>query len=132
MKKIDNIKEEIMDAKEKTLIKINEQSILYKIKAFIKKLFTRKSKIKSVLGENLNNTETNPKEKFMDYIKNTEDDDIILLQLQKQYQLGEVKEEELSKEQIDSLYSLYDRQIEVLIKANQLTLNRLLAYKNKS
>lgn len=58
----------------------------------------------------------NEKNKFMERIKNIEDEEILLLRLQNKFRGREIKEEELSNEQINSLCALYDKQIANLKK----------------
>ena len=54
-----------------------------------------------------------------------------LEKLQQQYHSGEIKEEELSEEQITSLCQLYDKQIANLKKSNETRKQRLLEYRKK-
>ena len=100
---------------EKSLIKINENSIFYKIKQFFKGLFYKKE----------------PIDKFMEEIKKIEDGETLLLKIQKKYRSGEIKEEELSDEQVNSLCALYDKQIANLKKSNEIRKQRLLEYRRK-
>lgn len=74
---------------------------------------------------------SNSNKKFVEYVKNIEDEDTILLKLQKQYRNGEIKEKDLSEEQIRKLCNLYDKQIVNLTKSNELRKKRLLKYRNK-
>ena len=67
----------------------------------------------------------------MNYIRNIEDDETKLNNLQKQYRDGEIKEEDLSAEQVNELCALYDRQINNLRKANEMKMQKLLAYRRK-
>ena len=67
----------------------------------------------------------------MESIKNIEDEETKLLKLQKQYRSGEIKEEELSEEQINSLCKLYDKQIANLKKSNDIRKQKLLEYRRK-
>ena len=118
---------------EKSLMKINENSIFYKIKQFFKGLFYKKEPI------NYTTVETNkiilPKESkkniFIEEIKNIEDEETILLKLQNKFRNGEIKEEELSDEQINSLCALYDKQIINLKKSNEIRKQKLLEYRRK-
>ena len=88
---------------EKSLVKINENSIFYKIKQFFKKLFYKKETINNITVETnkviLQND--NKKNKFMEEIKNIEDEETLLLKLQKKFRSGEIKEEELTEEQVN-------------------------------
>ena len=121
-----------MNTEEKSLVKVNEDSLLSRIKEFFKRLF-RRNKIAENIEEinNVNNAEADRKEAFMNYIKNIEDDETKLNNLQKQYRDGEIKEENLSAEQVNELCALYDRQISNLRKANEMKMQKLLAYRRK-
>lgn len=118
---------------EKSLVRINENSIFYKIKQFFKCLFYKKEPINNTIVETnkviLPNE--NKKNKFMEEIKNIEDEETVLLKLQTKFRSGEIKEEELSNEQINLLCALYDRQIANLKKSNEMRKQRLLEYRRK-
>ena len=117
---------------EKSLVKINENSIFYKIKQFFKKLFYKKETINNITVETnkviLQND--NKKNKFMEEIKNIEDEETLLLKLQKKFRSGEIKEE-LTEEQVKSLCELYDKQIANLRKSNEIRKQKLLEYRKK-
>ena len=118
---------------EKSLVKINENSIFYKIKQFFKKLFYKKETINNITVETnkviLPND--NKKNKFLEEIKNIEDEETLLLKLQKKFRSGEIKEEELTEEQVKSLCELYDKQIANLRKSNEIRKQKLLEYRKK-
>ena len=118
---------------EKSLVKINENSIFYKIKQFFKKLFYKKETINNITVETnkviLQND--NKKNKFMEEIKNIEDEETLLLKLQKKFRSGEIKEEELTEEQVKSLCELYDKQIANMRKSNEIRKQKLLEYIKK-
>ena len=113
---------------EKSLVKINENSIFYKIKQFFKKLFYKKETINNITVETnkviLQND--NKKNKFMEEIKNIEDEETLLLKLQKKFRSGEIKEEELTEEQVKSLCELYDKQIANLRKSNEINYKQII------
>lgn len=117
---------------EKSLVKINENSIFYKIKNFFRNLF-HKNEITNtdILKENNNGTraDEDKRNKFIDEIKKVEDEETILLKLQKKYRSGEIKEEDMTEEQIKSLCDLYDKQIAILKKSNKLRKQRLYEYR---
>ena len=120
---------------EKSLVQVNENSIFYKVKNFFKKLFY-KDKVVSNVANTIETTKRpihkeKQKNSFMESIKNIENEETKLLKLQKQYRNGEVKEEELTEEQINSLTALYDKQIENLRKSNQIRKQKLLEYRKK-
>ena len=123
------------NTQEKSLVQVNENGIFYKIKSFFKNLFNRNNNTTNNYAivketESLVANE-NKKNSFMESIKNIEDEETKLLKLQKQYRSGEIKEEELSEEQINSLCKLYDRQIANLKKSNDIRKQKLLEYRRK-
>lgn len=118
---------------EKALIEINESSIFYKIKNFFRKLF-KKQKIDNTVSETFSNNKIEndtQKQKFLETIKNIENEETKLLKLQKQYRKGEIKEEDLTETQYKSLCDLYDRQISNLKKSNEIRKQKILQYRNK-
>lgn len=122
------------NTQEKSLMVVNENSIFYKIKNFFRNLFHRNktaessSVIENEIEESIE--KENDRNKFIESIKNIEDEETKLLNLQKQYRSGEIKEKDLSEEQIKSLSALYDTQIANLKKSNQIRKQRLLKYRN--
>ena len=123
------------NTQEKSLVQVNENGIFYKIKKFFKNLFNRNANTTNNYAivketESLVASE-NKKNSFMESIKNIKDEETKLLKLQKQYRSGEIKEEELSEEQINSLCKLYDRQIANLKKSNDIRKQKLLEYRRK-
>ena len=121
------------NTQEKSLVQVNE-NIFYKIKRFFKNLFNKNNDIidNYTVVENESTIENeNKKNSFMEAIKNIENEEIKLLKLQKQYRSGEIKEEELTEEQVNSLCALYDKQIENLRKSNEIRKQKLLEYRKK-
>lgn len=123
------------NTQEKSLVQVNENGIFYKIKKFFKNLFNRNANTTNNYAI-LKETESlvaneNKKNSFMESIKNIEDEEIKLLKLQKQYRSGEIKEEELTQEQVNSLCALYDKQIANLKKSNDIRKQKLLEYRRK-
>ena len=123
------------NTQEKSLVQVNENGIFYKIKKFFKNLFNRNANTTNNYAivketESLVANE-NKKNSFMESIKNIEDEETKLLKLQKQYRSGEIKEEELSEEQVNSLCKLYDKQIANLKKSNDIRKQKLLEYRRK-
>lgn len=117
--------------KEKSLVQVRN-SLLEKIKGFIRKVFRVNSDNKIVgLRTKVLTEEENKKDTFRESLKKMAHEEIMLLKLQKQYRNGEIKEEELSDEQVNSLCKLYDKQIEELKKSNERRKQRLLEYKIK-
>ena len=123
------------NTQEKSLVQVNENGIFYKIKKFFRNLFNSNANTTNnyaIVKETESLVESeNKKKSFMESIKNIEDEETKLLKLQKQYRSGEIKEEELSEEQINSLCKLYDRQIANLKKSNDIRKQKLLEYRRK-
>ena len=122
------------NTQEKSLVQVNENGIFYKIKSFFKNLFNRNNTANNyaIVKEDKSIVESeNTKNAFMESIKNIENEETKLLKLQKQYRSGEIKEEELTQEQVNSLCALYDRQIANLKKSNEIRKQKLLEYRRK-
>lgn len=119
---------------EKSLVKINENSIFYKIKQFFRNLFRKNETVvtaDSAEANNIINSDEAKTNSFMDEIKKVENEETKLLKLQKQYRSGEIKEEDLTEEQVNSLCALYDKQIANLRKSNEIRKQKLLEYRRK-
>lgn len=118
---------------EKSLISVNENSIFYKIKNFFRNLFhkAKYDENSTTIENNINVSIENKKSEFIESIKNIEDEETKLLNLQIQYRNGEVREDELTEEQINSLNALYDKQIAKLKKSNSIRKQKLLEYRKK-
>lgn len=115
---------------EKGLVKINENSIFYKIKKFFRNLFSRKeNNIEPVL--NIEIKEENNKNSFMEDIKNIENEETKLLKLQKQYHSGKITEKDLTDEQLKDLTNLYKKQNEEIRKSNAIREQKLLEYRRR-
>ena len=123
------------NSQEKRLITVNENSIFYKIKTFLKNLFNPRKKVENVLrveeAVNIKSENQNNIDSFIESIRNIENEETKLLKLQQQYRRGEIKEETLTKEQVNALGSLYDKQIANLRKSNEIRKKNLLEYKKK-
>ena len=124
------------NTQEKSLVQVNENSIFYKIKLFFRNLFHKDKEIlNNIPIETVSNNnivkDDNKKTAFIDSLKNIENDETLLLKLQKKYRNGEIKEEDLTEEQKNSLCDLYDKQISDLRKSNEIRKNKLLQYKKK-
>lgn len=117
---------------EKSLIKVNKNSIFFKIKNLFNKIFSQKKYKNNIIEENDYNLKVNiKKEQFREYIKNIENEETRLIKLQQKYRAGEIKENQLTKIQIESLCDLYDKQIENLQKSNEFRKQRILKYRKK-
>ena len=121
------------NTQEKSLTQINENSIFYKIKRFFLNLFHKETIVNnsSTITKSIIIESDNKKISFIESLKNIEDEETKLLKLQKQYHSGEIKEEDLTEEQANSLCELYDKQIEILKKSNKLKKQKLAEYRRK-
>ena len=121
------------NTQEKSLVQVHENGILNKIKSFFKNLFNRNTTTNyDIVKEDKSIVESeNTKNAFMESIKNIENEETKLLKLQEQYRSGEIKEEELTQEQVSSLCALYDKQIANLRKSNEIRKQKLLEYRRK-
>lgn len=71
------------------------------------------------------NTIEGIQDNFIDSLKVEESEEAKLFKLQRKYRNGELKEEDLSEEQITKLIELYDRQIESKEKENKIKRNKI-------
>ena len=114
----------------KQLLEINRNSIFHKIKEFFKSMFYKNSintnYTNSLKNENITSETLDRKNAFIKQVRKIEDEETKLLKLQKQYRNGEIKEEKLTEEQINSLSALYDKQISNLRRSNQIRKQKLL------
>lgn len=118
------------NAKEKSMVKINENSIFYKIKNFFRNIFGRNEKnVKNIIEERKTISQENGKSSFIENIRNVENEETKLLKLQKKYRNGEIKEENMTQEQVSSLIALYDKQISNLRKSNEIRKQKLSEYR---
>lgn len=114
--------------KEKILIKVNEKSIFYKVKTFFRNLFYKNETTENIY---VPEKKENGKQDFIESIKNIENEETKLLKLQEQYNKGEIKEEELTEEQVECLCKLYDKQIANLRKSIEKRKQEILQYRKK-
>lgn len=119
--------------KDKSLVKVNENSIFYKIKNFFRNLFSKEHDENKPNNEenNIESLSENDRVSFVKSLKNIENEETKLLKLQKKYRNGEIKEQELTEEQTNSLCLLYDKQIAELKKSNEIRKQKLLKYRKK-
>ena len=121
------------NTQEKSLIQVNNKGIFFKIKQFFINILKRND-INEEVSIAKTNTEFNSIKKtsaFIENLKNIETKETKLLKLQKKYRNGEINEEDLSNEQINSLSKLYDKQIDILKKSNEARKQKLLQYRMK-
>lgn len=117
---------------EKLLIKVNKNSIFFKIKNLFNKIFRERKYKDNIKKENDYKLKDDiKKEQFREYIKNIENEETRLIKLQQKYRTGEIKENQLTKIQIESLCDLYDKQIEKLQKSNEFRKQRILKYRKR-
>lgn len=112
----------------KALTKVNENSIFYKVKRFFKTLFNNKNEVEQyyMVEEKDISATSNTRNLFAENIRNSaENEETKLLKLQKEFENGKVKEEELSENQKVALSALYDIQIANLKKSNAIRRNRI-------
>ena len=121
------------NAKDKSLVKVNENSIFYKIKIFFRNLFNKEHDENKPNNEenNIESLSENDRVSFVKSLKNIENEETKLLKLQKKYRNGEIKEQELTEEQTNSLCLLYDKQIAELKKSNEIRKQKHLEYRKK-
>ena len=119
---------------EKSLITVNENSILYKIKTFFLRLFGKNNNIVNepqITPIDNNNVQSNKrKDAFMESIRNVEDEETKLLKLQKQFDNREIDTRQLSRKQIADLTALYKKQINDLEQSNERRINKIRQSKN--
>lgn len=118
----------------KSLIAINEESLLYKIKTFFLRLFRRKETIETKPQiTNIDNNEiksNNQRNAFMESISNIENEETRLLKLQRQFDNREIDKSQLSKEQVIDLTALYKKQISELKQSNEKRINKIRQHKD--
>ncbi len=99
----------------KSLVKINNNNIFYKIKNWILKLFGYgKPNIENDIRLNSINKEIEEKSDFKETIKISKGSDTTIFDLQRRYENGDLKVIDLSKEEYSKLENLYNNQIENL------------------
>jgi len=118
---------------EKALIEQNTKSILYKIKKFFLSLFKRNENsnhLSQAETVEKNNTINDKQNAFMEYIKNTKNEENEVLKLQKQYEMSKANKIQLTSEQILALSVLYKKQINELEKYNANRKQKIMQHKN--
>ena len=103
----------IQNKQEISLQVINENSFIYKIRSFFRKLFFNRKAIQAENQENIASVEDNieTRNEFIKYIKIETNEE--LLDIQKQLEKGKITIEELTEKQKSDLIELYKKQIEV-------------------
>ena len=123
------------NTKEKSLIKANDNNVFNKIKNFFSKLFQKSNN--SISSSEINksqndngyaNTENDvQRNAFVESLKVEESEESKLLALQNKYRNGEIKEEDMTPEQVSALCKLYDKQISELKQSNELKRRKIQA-----
>ena len=93
-------------------LKIREEGFFQKIKLFFKKLFGRNKVIEEPVTEQIVEKKTEDKKSFAEEIKIPQDNEkLSALKLQKDYEAGLIKEEDMTPEQVSKVETLYEEQI---------------------
>ena len=103
-----------------------------KIKDFFMKIFGIKKQellIEDVKYESVSDTRKEEFEKNIRVSKNVEEERI--LKLRKDFESGIILEEDLSKDDFDTLYNLYEREIQSTRESIQNYRDKILVLKNK-
>ncbi|MCL2383509.1 MAG: hypothetical protein FWC79_05145 [Oscillospiraceae bacterium] len=115
---------------EKNLTVTSKNGLFHRIKTSLLKLFKRDSPIPETSFEELSTEATiHTDSAFRNYITNIENEDTLLLKLQKQYRNGDISEKDLSQEDIQKLSQLFDSQIATLKKSIQAREQNILKYR---
>lgn len=118
------------NTQEKNLIEKNEDNnILIKIKNFFRNIFYKKNDNSIKQTKETVTEETDNNYSFKSYIKRTESEETKLLDLQNRYRKGEIADDDLTQEQINSLCMLYDKQIEDLKRTIEAKKQQISKYK---
>lgn len=118
------------NTQEKNLIEKNENNnIFIKIKNFFRNIFYKKNDNSIKQTKEIVTEETDNNYSFKSYIKRTESEETKLLDLQNRYRKGEIADDDLTQEQINSLCMLYDRQIEDLKRTIEAKKQQISKYK---
>jgi len=109
------------------LLPVNENSVWYKIGKFFKDLFGQKYKNLDTAQENIE--EDSIKQDFINSLKYDEEKNAIKL-VKEKYEAGELELEDISMENLKAISSMYDAQIDSLIKEITETKKKILLYNN--
>ncbi|MDD4066838.1 MAG: hypothetical protein PHH22_02560 [Clostridia bacterium] len=109
------------------LLPVNENSVWYKIRKFFKDLFGQKYKNIDMTQENKD--EDLIKQDFINSLKHDEKKNAIKL-LKEKYECGEIALEDMKMEDLKAINSMYDSQIDSLIKDITETKKKILLYNN--
>ena len=113
------------------MITKNKENVFFRLKMFLINLFNKKEISENNLNINTSAEIKKEKNSFKDSIMQIDNDETKLLKLQRKYRNGEIKEEDLTKNQVILLCNLYDKQISDLRKSNEYRLQKISQYKKK-
>lgn len=119
------------DTQEKNLIERNENNIFGRIKNFFKKTFSVKKEFIQNPVNVISESDIEKSDVYREYIEIAGEDGFELFDLQNKYRNGEIKDEDLTQEQINSLCKLYDMQIKNLKQSIASKEKQLTKYKNR-
>jgi len=118
------------DTNEGSLTNVKKQGMFYKIKMFFQKLINKKEETNE---DNVGIKKTEEEQNsFEEYVKKTEDSQTELLKLQKRFRDGEIKQGELTQEQIDKLCELYDMQIQSIKLSIEVRKKKIEEYRKNN
>lgn len=114
------------------MITKNKENVFFRLKMFLINLFNKKEVSENNLNINTSAEIKKEKNSFKDSIMQIDNDETKLLKLQRKYRNGEIKEEDLTKNQVILLCNLYDKQISDLRKSNEYRLQKISQYKKNA
>lgn len=115
------------NTQEKSLISQKNIGIFVRIVNFFKNMLKKEEKVE--VQAETNKDYADKKEKFMEFVQHTENEETKLLELQRKYINGNIQENELTDEQVEELAKLFDKQIEELKKSNKIRKQKLMKYR---
>lgn len=117
------------NTQEKSLISQKNIGIFVRIVNFFKNMLKKEEKVEVQVQAETNKDYADKKEKFMEFVQHTENEETKLLELQRKYINGNIQENELTDEQVEELAKLFDKQIEELKKSNEIRKQKLMKYR---
>jgi len=109
----------------KSLVKVTN-NIFLKIRNWFVNLFSfKKNRIENTINAtntNIDASESNTKQEFLNSLKTLENDDTNMFNLQRKYENGQLKVSDMSEDEYSKIEDLYNRQIENL--ANQIKIKK--------
>lgn len=114
------------------MITKNKENVFFRLKMFLINLFNKKEISENNLNINTSAEIKKEKNSFKDSIMQIDNNETKLLKLQRKYRNAEIKEEDLTKNQVILLCNLYDKQISDLRKSNEYRLQKISQYKKNA